>query len=73
MLTFATGFSHLFPGINNALLTISSNFRVPFYRDYILAMGLASVSKQSCSRLLENGNSITIIVGGAQGDLLQAV
>lgn len=66
--TEATGFSNQFPGIRNSLLTISSNFKLPFYRDYLLSLGVASVSKRSCSNLLRNGHSITIVVGGAQGN-----
>lgn len=53
--TEALGFSQLFPGIKNTLLTLDSNFRIPFYRDYALAMGLASVSKESCENLLSRG------------------
>ncbi|TGZ79404.1 DAGAT-domain-containing protein [Ascodesmis nigricans] len=50
--TEATGFSKLFPGITNTLLTLDSNFRIPFYRDYLLALGLASVSRKSCESIL---------------------
>lgn len=53
--TEALGFSQLFPGITNTTLTLDSNFRIPFYRDYILAMGVASVSKESCENLLSKG------------------
>jgi 2-acylglycerol O-acyltransferase 2 len=53
--TEAMGFKQLFPGITNTLLTLDSNFRIPFYRDYILAMGLASVSKESCENILSKG------------------
>ncbi|KAL8784519.1 MAG: hypothetical protein Q9213_003923 [Squamulea squamosa] len=78
--TFATeacGFSTLFPGITNTLLTLDSNFRVPFYRDYALAMGLASVSRESCENILTKGGpngegmgrAITIVVGGARESL----
>ncbi|KAL8770715.1 MAG: hypothetical protein Q9209_003582 [Squamulea sp. 1 TL-2023] len=78
--TFATeacGFSALFPGITNTLLTLDSNFRVPFYRDYALAMGLASVSRESCENILTKGGpngegmgrAITIVVGGARESL----
>ncbi|KAH0605024.1 uncharacterized protein H6S33_005006 [Morchella sextelata] len=47
-----TGFEGLFPGITNTLLTLDSNFRVPFYRDFLMFMGLASVSRRSCEALL---------------------
>ena len=53
--TEALGFSQLFPGIRNTLLTLDSNFRIPIYRDYALAMGIASVSKESCENLLSKG------------------
>jgi 2-acylglycerol O-acyltransferase 2 len=53
--TEALGFSQLFPGIRNTLLTLDSNFRIPIYRDYALALGLASVSKESCENLLSKG------------------
>lgn len=55
--TEALGFSQLFPGIKNTLLTLDSNFRIPIYRDYALAMGLASVSKESCENLLSKGGA----------------
>ena len=75
--TEALGFSQLFPGITNTLLTLDSNFRVPLYREYALAMGLASVSRESCENLLSKGGSnregmgraITIVVGGARESL----
>ncbi|RDW77139.1 hypothetical protein BP6252_05192 [Coleophoma cylindrospora] len=75
--TEALGFSQLFPGIKNTLLTLDSNFRIPFYRDYALAMGLASVSKESCENLLSRGGpnkegmgrAITIVIGGARESL----
>ncbi|EEP82946.1 conserved hypothetical protein [Uncinocarpus reesii 1704] len=75
--TEALGFSELFPGITNSLLTLDSNFRLPFYRDYALAMGLASVSRESCENLLSKGGAdgegmgraITIVVGGARESL----
>jgi 2-acylglycerol O-acyltransferase 2 len=75
--TEALGFSTLFPGITNTLLTLDSNFRLPFYRDYALAMGLRSVSKESCINLLTKGGTngegmgraITIVVGGARESL----
>lgn len=65
------GFSHFFPGIIPHLLTLSSNFHMPFYRDILLAMGICSVSKKSCSNILKGGpgQAITIVVGGAAESL----
>ncbi|KAH8698254.1 diacylglycerol acyltransferase type 2A [Talaromyces proteolyticus] len=75
--TEALGFSQLFPGITNTLLTLDSNFRVPFYREYAMALGLASVSRESCENLLTKGGAdgegmgraITIVIGGARESL----
>ena len=75
--TEALGFAQLFPGLTNTLLTLDSNFRIPLYRDYALAMGLRSVSRASCQALLGRsgangegmGRAITIVVGGAAESL----
>ncbi|MCJ1397111.1 diacylglycerol O-acyltransferase 1 [Xylographa trunciseda] len=75
--TEALGFAQLFPGITNTLLTLDSNFRIPLYRDYALALGLASVSRESCENILSKGGAngegmgraITIVVGGARESL----
>ena len=75
--TEALGFSQLFPGITNSLLTLDSNFRIPFYREYMLLLGLGSVSRRSCENLLTKGGvngegmgrAITIVVGGATESL----
>ena len=75
--TEALGFKQLFPGITNTLLTLDTNFRIPGYRDYILRMGLASVSRESCENILSKGGpngegmgrAITIVVGGARESL----
>ena len=62
-----TGFSTLFPGLNPHLLTLATNFRVPLYRDILLALGICSVSKASCASILRAGKgmSCVIVVGGA--------
>jgi len=69
--TDATGFSKAFPGITPHLLTLASNFVMPIYRDIILALGICSVSKESCSNILKQGPgaAITIVVGGAAESL----
>lgn len=75
--TDALNFSGQFPGITNTLLTLDSNFRVPFYRDYILAMGMRSVSRESIVNILTKGGmdgegmgrGVTVVVGGARESL----
>ncbi|KAL2018886.1 hypothetical protein VTK56DRAFT_311 [Thermocarpiscus australiensis] len=75
--TEALGFADKFPGITNSLVTLDSNFRIPLYRDYILAMGIQSVSKESITNVLTRGGpngegmgrAVTIVVGGARESL----
>ncbi|KAI7853751.1 diacylglycerol acyltransferase [Circinella umbellata] len=69
--TEATGFSEKFPGIVPNLLTLASNFRLPLYRDLILSLGIASVSRHSCESILSSGpgRSIVIVIGGAAESL----
>lgn len=75
--TEALGFSQLFPGITNSLLTLDSNFRIPFYREYMLSLGIGSVARTSCEAILSRGGvngegmgrAITIVVGGARESL----
>ncbi|KAI9899573.1 hypothetical protein N3K66_006034 [Trichothecium roseum] len=75
--TNALGFAEKFPGITNSLLTLDSNFRMPFYRDWILAMGIRSVSKESITNILSKGGpendgqgrAVTIVIGGARESL----
>ncbi|KAI2635137.1 diacylglycerol acyltransferase [Xylaria nigripes] len=75
--TDALGFSEKFPGITNSLLTLDSNFRIPFYREYLLSMGVRSVSKESIVNILNKGGSngegmgrgVTVVVGGARESL----
>ncbi|KAI8061819.1 diacylglycerol acyltransferase [Gilbertella persicaria] len=69
--TEATGFSKLFPGIVPSLLTLTTNFNIPIYREIIMALGLASVSRHSCEHILASGpgRSIVIVIGGAAESL----
>lgn len=69
--TEATGFSKAFPGIKPHLLTLTTNFNMPFYREILMLLGVCSVSKQSCSNILSAGpgSAITIVVGGAAESL----
>lgn len=69
--TEATGFSKVFPGIKPSLLTLTSNFNIPIYRDLIMALGIAAVSRRSCQSILSSGEgrSIVIVIGGAAESL----
>lgn len=67
----ACDFPVKFPGIKTHILTLNSNFIVPFYRDYLMAAGFCSVSRKSCENILRQkaGNAIVIVIGGAQESL----
>ncbi|KAI8099129.1 diacylglycerol acyltransferase [Halteromyces radiatus] len=66
--TEGSGFSKLFPGIIPRLMTLSTNFRIPFYRELLLSMGFCSASRSSCESALKSGpgQSIAIVIGGAE-------
>ncbi|KAK6460696.1 diacylglycerol acyltransferase-domain-containing protein [Scheffersomyces coipomensis] len=61
-----------FPGIGHVFpLTLTTQFTLPFYRDYLLSLGLTSASAKNIKSLINNGdNSVCIVVGGAQESLL---
>ncbi|KKA01301.1 Diacylglycerol O-acyltransferase 1 [Hanseniaspora uvarum DSM 2768] len=63
------GFQEQFPGINMSLLTLTNNFQLPFYREYLLMSGLSSVSKKNITKLLQNYTSICLVPGGAKESL----
>ncbi|KAI3402609.2 DGA1 [Candida oxycetoniae] len=62
----------LFPGIGKIFpLTLTTQFTIPFYRDYLMALGISSASAKNIKSLITNGdNSICLVVGGAQESLL---
>ncbi|KAL2913078.1 diacylglycerol O-acyltransferase 1 [Polyrhizophydium stewartii] len=65
--TEATGFGELFNGIDLRLMTLEPNFRMPFFREIILHLGVTSASRRSCDNILTKGpgNAIMLVVGGA--------
>ncbi|KAL7983075.1 hypothetical protein Chor_010417, partial [Crotalus horridus] len=50
--TEATGFSKHFPGLKPHLMTLSVFFRAPFFRDYVMSLGVIPSSKESASYVL---------------------
>ena len=67
----ATGFSKKFPGIDLRLLTLTSNFRIPFYGFFLSLMGIADASRESCNKTLRRGpgSAILLVLGGAKESL----
>lgn len=74
-LTFCTdalGFSDLFPGLDVRPVTLDINFSLPFIREYCLASGLRSASRQSIKSILNSGPgaAVALVPGGASEALL---
>ncbi|XP_075920828.1 diacylglycerol O-acyltransferase 2-like isoform X2 [Petromyzon marinus] len=70
--TEATGFAQLFPGIHSYVATLAGNFRIPLYREYLMAGCLCPVSRGAIDHLLSRGppgNAVVIVVGGAAESL----
>ncbi|XP_066477000.1 2-acylglycerol O-acyltransferase 1 [Tiliqua scincoides] len=67
-----TGFKKLFPGLTPYLHTLPFMLSFPFYREYIMCIGLVVASKKSVSHVLSNekgGNVSVIVIGGAEESL----
>lgn len=60
----------IFPGIKCFVTTLVNQFQIPFYRDYLMAMGVTTVVKKNLKMLLHKGASIVIVVGGARESLM---
>lgn len=65
-----TNWDGLFPGIKCFVTTLVNQFYVPFYRDYLMALGVTSVVKKNLKLILNKGGSVIIVVGGARESLL---
>ena len=56
--TEGTGFSRKFPGLKLHVLTLTTNLRMPFLREYLLLHGLSDVSRQTCLTILRRSASL---------------
>ena len=72
--TEGLGFSQTFKGINVHLVTLPTNFRVPFLREIWLMLGICDSSKTTFRRVLSrgSGSAVAVVVGGA-AESLQSV
>ncbi|XP_046849106.1 2-acylglycerol O-acyltransferase 2-like [Xenia sp. Carnegie-2017] len=64
----ATGFSKHFPGLTVHLITLNIQFKIPFLREFLLAMGICPASRESLKHILTKmgpGHSCVVVVGGA--------
>ncbi|GAB5356095.1 hypothetical protein AAMO2058_000261500 [Amorphochlora amoebiformis] len=65
-------FDELFPGIDLTLMTLNLTFKVPFFREWIMAHGIASCGQSSCIDILnptKKGKAIMLVIGGAAESL----
>jgi len=72
--TFGTdglNFSRVFQGIDVYLVTLPTNFRVPFLREIWLSLGICDSSKKTFKSILSrgSGSAIAVVVGGAAESL----
>ncbi|XP_049644126.1 2-acylglycerol O-acyltransferase 3-like [Suncus etruscus] len=61
-----------FPGLRINIGTLVNLFKVPVFRDYLMALGLCPVSRQSLDFLLSSrpsGQAVIILIGGAHESL----
>ncbi len=57
-----------FPGIDLRICTLHQSFKIPFFHDFLLNLGLISVNKKSIQYWLRSkpGAAVMIVVGGAE-------
>ncbi|XP_062289357.1 diacylglycerol O-acyltransferase 2-like [Scomber scombrus] len=70
--TESCGFAEAFPGMRSCMAVLAGLFKIPLFRDYIMAAGLYPVSKPSLTHLLSKsgkGNAVVIVIGGAAESL----
>lgn len=71
--TEACGWSEKFPGIDVSLMTLVTQFHIPLYREYLMALGISAVSRKNSLKVLERNHSICIVVGGARESLMSSI
>jgi 2-acylglycerol O-acyltransferase 2 len=57
--------NNAFPGLDYRIVTVSPNFYVPFWREFVLGLGAIDASRESCKDCLRKNISVAIVVGGA--------
>jgi len=70
VMTNGAGATDKLKGLNYRGLTIRPPLYMPILRDYLMALGFASVSKDSCDYLLKHGISIALCPGGQDEQLI---
>lgn len=68
--TDGASWSKIFPNVQTSLLTLETQSFIPFYRDYLLALGISSVAKKNIQLILKQNHNVCIVLGGARESLL---
>jgi 2-acylglycerol O-acyltransferase 2 len=63
------GFNAVFPGVDLRVVTLESNFSIPFFRDYLYSMGCIGSDKKTILGALQHKMSVLLVVGGAEESL----
>jgi len=66
MLNDSNNIQDLLKGLSWRLITLDTWFLIPIMREFLLAFGFVSASRESCEYLLSHGISPLIVVGGAK-------
>ena len=62
----ACNFNALFPGIQRSVATLTLSFKIPLFREWILAHGFVSCGGRTLRRILEEpGRAVVLVPGGA--------
>lgn len=72
--TEANNVGKVLPGLNIFLCTLPSNFKIPFLRELLMALGCIPVSEESiryCLTYQKSGNVVIDVVGGSAESLDQ--
>lgn len=65
--TDAAGFSAICPGLDFRLCTLPANFKIPFIREVMVALGIIDSSRKAIAQQLrKDGTVVVIVVGGAR-------
>ncbi|KAK4318728.1 hypothetical protein Pmani_010300 [Petrolisthes manimaculis] len=70
--TEGSQFSKIFPGFTPHLLTLEGHFLLPIYREFFMATGAVSATRESMDYLLGQeggGRALCLVVGGARESL----
>jgi len=72
--TDGLSFSKIFKGIDVHLVTLPTNFKVPFLREVWLSLGICDSSKKTFQKVLSrgSGSAVAVVVGGAAESLQSA-